>query len=288
MGLNLFSISGIILSLTCFGLIVFLLVFGKTKLHKIWALFNLSVGIWGVGAFFIGKASTPNEALLWLRISHIGVIFIPIFFIHVIYLFCKVSRRGLLNFAYIQGIIFTLFLPTNLFLSHTEFVFNSFYYTRSRGIIYPIFFIIWIGLVFYGAFMLIKTRRVAKGLKRSQTNYFLLSMVIGFVGGITNFLPHFGIMIYPFGNFTVPLYCIIVTYAIIKHHLMDIRVAVTRTGIFLFVYTLVLSVPFYIGYQTKSWVLAVSSKLFHPSGGTIGGTIGFVKAVFLDIQLPIC
>ena len=44
-----------------------------------------------------------------------------------------------------------------------------------------------------------------------------------------------------------------ITYAIIKYRLMDIRVAVTRFGIFIVVYTLVLGIPFWIGYKYHLW-----------------------------------
>lgn len=45
----------------------------------------------------------------------------------------------------------------------------------------------------------------------------------------------------------VPCHVLMLTYAIIKFRLMDIRIAVTRAGIFLCVYTLVLGVPFWMG-----------------------------------------
>ncbi len=256
MNLNLFSIAGLVLNTTCFILILIILIYGKTRLHRIWALFNFAIGIWGISAFFIGKASTPQESLFWLRIGHIGVIFIPILFLHVVYLLCEISNKKLLFLAYSQGVIFLLLSPTTLFLSQTQFVFKSFYYTKSEGLVYPIFFLIWMSLVSYGVFKLIEVYRSSKGLKHVQINYFLLGTVIGFTGGITNFLPHFGIMFYPLGNLTILLYCVIVTYAILKYRLMDIRVAVTRAGIFVIVYAFVLGMPFYLGYKYSLWMLA--------------------------------
>ncbi|RKY45375.1 MAG: hypothetical protein DRP81_03965 [Candidatus Omnitrophota bacterium] len=51
---------------------------------------------------------------------------------------------------------------------------------------------------------------------------------------------------------------------------MDIRVAITRVGIFLALYTAVLGLPFYLGYQTNSWVLSTS---FAATFATIGPLI---------------
>jgi len=62
----------------------------------------------------------------------------------------------------------------------------------------------------------------------------------------------------PIDNLLMVVFASIIAYAIIKYHLMDIRVAITRAGIFLVLYTLVLGLPFYVGYKTHSWVLSAS------------------------------
>ena len=53
-------------------------------------------------------------------------------------------------------------------------------------------------------------------------------MAVGFAGGCTCFLPNFGINLYPIFNFTVPLYPAIMTFAILKYHLFEIRVILTE------------------------------------------------------------
>jgi len=47
-----------------------------------------------------------------------------------------------------------------------------------------------------------------------------------------------------------------ISYAIVRHHLMDIRLAITKATIFFIIYLLTFIIPFYIGYMTKSWVLS--------------------------------
>ena len=84
--MNLFSLAGLILSSTCFILVIILLIYGKTKLHRVWTLFNVAVGAWGIGAFLIGQATTESLALFRWRFAHLGIIFIPIFIFHVVYI----------------------------------------------------------------------------------------------------------------------------------------------------------------------------------------------------------
>jgi signal transduction histidine kinase len=80
---------------------------------------------------------------------------------------------------------------------------------------------------------------------------------VGFFGGITNFLPVYNVNIYPFGNFTIPLYSLIVTYAIIRYRLLDISIAITRSGIFLAVYSLILGTPLLLIYFLQNELVSV-------------------------------
>jgi hypothetical protein len=255
MNLNLFSLAGLLLAITSFGLIFIILKYGKAKIHRVWALFNIAVGFWGMSAFFIGKTTEASTALFLWRLSHLGVIFIPIFLFHTVYLLCDLKTRKLLILIYLQGIIFLLLTPTKFFIPAVRFVFSSFYYGSSINIIYHIFFTIWLAIVIYTHLRLFLAYRKSYGFKRNQILYFFLGTIVGFLGGLTNFLPPYKIDIYPFGNFAIPAYCLIVTYAILKYRLMDIRVAFTRAGIFLIVYALILIIPFWIGYYTKSWFI---------------------------------
>ncbi|MDP2939986.1 MAG: ATP-binding protein [Candidatus Omnitrophota bacterium] len=256
--MNLFSLSGLLIGLTCSILIILLLKYGETKLHKVWAFFNLTVGIWGLGCFFIGLASNRDLALLSWKFAHIGVIFIPITFYHVTCIFSEIKQKTFLFTIYILGFIFLYIgIFTNIFISKLEFLFNSFYYTKSEGIIYPIFFIFWVGLVALGHIQLLKYYKSASHIKKSQTLYFFYGVFTGFAGGIMNFFPILGWNIYPYSNFAIPIYCIIVTYAIIRYRLMDISIIITRTGIFVTIYSLVLGIPFVVAYTMRPYLIGL-------------------------------
>ena len=82
--------------------------FGKGILSRVWTLFNICVGLWGIGAFFIGIIKDPTTALIVWRIVHVAIAFIPILMFHVVYLLCNLRSKKFLCFAYIQGIIFSI------------------------------------------------------------------------------------------------------------------------------------------------------------------------------------
>ena len=52
---------------------ILLLFYGRSQLHKIWVLFNLSVAVWGYSAYFIGEAKSQQESLIYWRIAFEGV-----------------------------------------------------------------------------------------------------------------------------------------------------------------------------------------------------------------------
>src|SRR5690348_15680852 len=105
----LFAYSGLALALTCLFILIIILRFGKSKLHKVWALFNLAVGCWGAGMWLLSIRVHPDlVALLIWRFSHIGGIFIAVFFSHVIYQFCNLNNKKILFLSYAYGIVFVL------------------------------------------------------------------------------------------------------------------------------------------------------------------------------------
>ena len=127
----LFSYSGLALTFTCFCVLVLILKFGRTTLHKVWALFNFAVGYWGIGMFLIGRAGSAEQSLFLWRYAHVGGIFISIFFYHTIYILGNFKSKFILVTAYILGSFF-IFLavinPDSIFMSKIRIMFDSIYY----------------------------------------------------------------------------------------------------------------------------------------------------------------
>jgi len=267
--LSLYSISGLFLAITSAVLLIILAIYGRSKLHRIWLFFNISICVWGVGAFFIGKATNYQEAIISWRFAFSGVIFIAVLFYHFTCAFCNINRRSIIIFAYLQGFFFFILNFTNLFLSKIYLFRGSILYAKSAGIYYPISVIIWVFLLVASVVEFILCFRKLEGLKRTQALYLIIGFSAGFLGGITNFLPVFGVNIYPYGNFSIPVYCIIATYAILRYRLLDARVVITNSVIFLLVYSLVLWLPFFIGYKYKLWQVSTWVMFVLASAGQL-------------------
>ena len=164
----------------------------------------------------------------------------------------------MLVFAYVQGILFLpLIYFSDYFVSSTLYLYNSIYYHKATWLfnIWGLIFLWIAGSSFYELFEFIK---ITKGVEKIRALYLFWGMALGWVGGITTLLPPFNIKpIYPAWHFTICFYAVLMTYAVFKYQLLDIKIAVTRVGIFILVYTLILGIPYGFTYWGKDYLLNI-------------------------------
>lgn len=228
---NLFAISGVMIAASSLLMALLMFLRGRRKEHYLWGVFCLSVMVWGLGAFFIATTDDIDQADMWWRVTHVGVILIPILFTHFVYGFLKIKRSWVIPALYALGGFFLYAnLATNWFIANMRWVFDQFYFDSPPGPVYIPFTFFFFGLVIYSHYRLWTAYRTARGTKKTQIKYFFYGMGFSFAGGSLSFLPVYNIDFYPVFNILVSFYPGIVGYAIIKHRLMDIRVAV-RTSI---------------------------------------------------------
>ena len=226
--MNAFAVSGLLIGVTsiAFGLFVYLK--GRERsVNRLWFYFSLSVAVWGWGGMWIALARTPAEALLAWRVAFAcGVVWIPILFAHFVHVFCERPRTHFFIVSYAHGILFAPLALTDHFFSGVRPVFSLFYATP--GYLFPYFVLWWMATVAYSHMLLAATGRQRTGQKKTQVAYFLLATSIGYIFGALDYLPIFSIDLYPYGNFAIVLYPVIMTYAIVRYRLLDISVVLNK------------------------------------------------------------
>jgi signal transduction histidine kinase len=265
MRIPLYGASSILIAITSLGISVFVFTKGsRNRRNRIWILLTLAIALYGFGAYMVSISSGPQEAHLWWQVAYMGIIFIPALFMHFVCKLIDIKRPVLLRILY--SITFFLWVlniaSRDIFLGNVTLFFADSQFFKPGYWVYPpspwlIFFIIFVffGTAILSHIELIRGFRKATPLKRSQIKYFLMGTLPGFIGGGTAFLPCFNIGFYPVFNIAVILYPLITAYTIVKYRLMEIPIAITRTGIFVAVYTLALGVPFLIAAQLKNWLI---------------------------------
>lgn len=245
--------------------IIIVLFSPRTYLRIVWSMFSFSMGTWGFGLWMAFIVTDQNHALFWSRFLNISAIFIPVFFFHFILLLTDLYQSKIkeLRSYYLFAIIY--FLSSVFFIN--EFIPSvthklSFAFYPNAGKIYYLFPIYFSYLVVYALVLLvIKFKSERSQLKQNQFKYVLIGSVVGFSGGSTTFPLVFNLPVYPFGPIQVPIYLFIITYAIIRFRLMDIKLVLTRVGIFLFVYSLCLGIPVWVGIKLLghgTWLMPVT------------------------------
>jgi two-component system nitrogen regulation sensor histidine kinase GlnL len=232
------------------------------------SFFSAAVALWSFFYFVWQITPYENIALFACRALMVGAIFIPVCYLHHLLILFDIyeQKKQIIKYGYLGGLVFLALDFTPLYVKSVspKLVFK---YWPDAGVAYLPFLALWFSYVLYGVFIIIKQHRNSSGAKKNQITYVLLATFIGWSGGATNFPLWFNIPILPFGNILVSGYMLLLTYAIIRHHLMDINLALTRAGIFIVVYTLVLGIPFWIGSTTKSWFLATSLAVVLATAG---------------------
>ena len=229
MQLNLFAITSLLVTTCSLALAIFVFITAKTRLHKIWGWFNLSVFAWAIGTFFAATSRSPlHAALSWKWAYGLGAT-VPFLFYLFNYEFCQLKTTKILKVILIVGIMFApinLFSP--LFINELAYLFNSFYYNKATPL-FSVFMFYLLAVVLFSFKELMSYYKKSTGNKHIQASYLLWGFGIGWSGGIITFLPAYNILIYPSWNLLVCIYTLLMTYAIYKHRLMDIKI-VLRIG----------------------------------------------------------
>jgi signal transduction histidine kinase len=236
----------------------------RNKVNLTFALYSLSISWWSLTQ--IGNVYGPSleASWFWAKIEQIGVVFIPTFFLHFVVVFIGLKRKWLLRLCYAFSLIIALLAPTTtLICPRAEYKFGLINF-GDPGPLYFLIIVFFVICVIYSLWKLLEVYKISTGAKKNQLKYLLFPSLLGYLGGAASFLLVYDVNIYPlnpFGTYLICLYTIAVAYSTVKYRLMDIKVAFTRAGIFLIVYTLVLGIPFWLGFKligSGSWILPVS------------------------------
>jgi len=201
----------------------------RSGINVTWALMSFAVGIW---AFFLVQhlfETDDARSLLWARVAMYAAVWIPVFFGH----FCLrlVERSLRRNLIVTAGYVFAMLMAcvslSPWFVASVTAK-GGFPHYVEPGPLFHLFTAQFVGLVVYGHWSLVRHMAEQTAERQRQIKYVMLATVIGFLGGGTSFLLAYDIPFRPDPSLLLPVYPVIITYAIIRHQLMDIRIVIRR------------------------------------------------------------
>jgi len=174
-----------------------------------------------------------HTAFLWLKIGYCGVIFIAVTFFHFTIEFLEIRKLKILVFwSYVAGFLWVISIWKSSYFIKGVYKYFWGYYPIA-GLLHPIFLVFFVGLVSFSLtlllyFLLVRKEKLPT-FKRAQIKYTLSAFLI-FDFASVDFLPNYGIQIYPFGYLPTLLFASIVAYTILRFHLLDIYLYIKRTA----------------------------------------------------------
>jgi len=224
-------------------------------------LFSICIYVWLVSYSIAYSIPAVDLKSIWFKIGLTGVIFIVVTAYHFNISFIKKERSQsrFITGAYCIGLFFVCLLwGTRLF--YDGLLSYPWGYYPKAGLLHPLYMVFLFSLVsWYLPQVLLYYLRLKKQhlmLEAQRTKYMLLASFI-FTFAASDFIQNYGVAIFPVGTIFVTLYLIVVAYAIVRYRLMDISLAITRSGIFVAVYSLVLGIPYALAFSLRDRFLVI-------------------------------
>ncbi len=223
--INIFFVSSLTLSITSLSIIVILLLFGQEKIHKIYALHNLAVLLWAICATLTAKTTDPFLSVIYFKFGAFFANTLPICMLYLTQNWTKKYNIRLTFLFILQlWLIIILLFDSELIFKNSLTTFYGVFLIPYPGNLQIPWFISWLFLVFVAHSPLLQYYFQQNEFEKLKLKYFLFASIIGFIAGSLNFLLPWEFHYSVYGNFGISLYCIILTYAFLKHRLMGVKV----------------------------------------------------------------
>ena len=209
----------------------------KERVNFTFALFAFAITVWMFGTFmmFFNKNNTAS-IIFWDKFVYVGVVYIPVIMLHFgLALTKNKSRIGkiFLILGYLISTFFLVLIPTKLFVDDA-FIYEWGAHTKAQ-LFHHIFLVYFVAYLISWFVIVYRYYKLASSsVERERIKYCFLAFLILAVFGSLGYLPAYGISIYPFAYISGLLFSVILAYAIIVHRLMDIKLALRRSFVYVF------------------------------------------------------
>ncbi len=243
----------------CLGLAVFLRHGGSSE-RRIFSVLCLTMSWWLTNYGFMELSSNESHAFLFAKLGHSSVIFAPIVYLH--------FTRYVLNLPqitpwyrayYCLGVIFLYFLyATDLFIPAVVKQPWGFYPVGGIAMLIDALILTVVALACWTLFIMTCRRAKARALfsEHNRLVYCCVALTIFSLGAL-DYLPKFGIPYYPLGFATNAFFVSVITYAILVHNLMDIKVVIRKSLIYTVLIAIITAVYFLFVFMAEKQLQGV-------------------------------
>lgn len=295
--INWFFYSSISLCLSNAYLLILLLCYGKTEVHKKLFIFYIPLFIWALFSLLISITSNPLISLVYWKLGCVSVTFTSVLSLQVT--FCVINKKERIStfLSYLQAAFFasTIILTEWTIAPPLKNPYGHFWLV-TPGPLYFWWFSAWVIVLAYTHISIFREHKNKNStpLSIKEMNLFYAT---GFASGVFNFFNPFNFYAFQFANFGMALYVLALTCALVKNQNIPLEIAYRKgllystmaaiiTGLY-FIFTYIIEAIFknLIGYKSFLFSIVfafVIASIFDPARKIVHG---IVDKVFLG-KLP--
>jgi len=217
-----------IVPLTCFVIYALLAVISlrhPTRVRRLFALYLFAAMLWSISSSMAHADFTREHTFLWCKLLVIGGVPMLLFYYHFVCAFARKPGGIVLRLGYMAGAILIVLTALGRILQSAYFVEGTLYLDYGTTF-YPvaIFNALFMGM---SVFRLVQWYRGSVNpVERTRAVYLLVGICVFSLLGFTDLVP--SLLKYPIDYVGAVFNAAIITYAILKYQLFDIRLVVRR------------------------------------------------------------
>ncbi len=225
-----------------FALIVIVVTWGRRgSVSWVFSALLFSVGIWGFLLFGMRSSPDVELAVIWGRIASVPAVATFVLFYHFTIAYTQVrNQKRYLLAAYLVLIIIAILSPTGLMIR--EIRIEDYGYAPVQGPLSIAVSIITLPLLAGGIYNLVRSYRLSASYEeRNRIIYLLIAISFPVIGALLDSLTNLPPMLV-WGQVIFVLIC---SVAIVRYHMLDIRI-VFRKGLAYLLLSTIVAVPYVV------------------------------------------
>jgi len=225
-------------ALTCFGLALVVLYQNPyRRCHVAFSALASVLGLWSIGVILITRSTRVEDAIFWIRMTFVVVAWLPVCFHYFVGVFPRTKYEGPRWFLYTLLVAPVVLIPL---------AFSPWYILSVEippdgppitvyGPVFLLYGAVIIATMLWSFPMLFSKRRLVSGLERRQVEHVILGIsVCTITATVTNVvMPALGFSHWQvYGPIAGTGMMAIFAYSMVRYHLMDVRLIVSRTTVY--------------------------------------------------------
>ena len=221
-GVSLFAVPTLVTAALIFVFGVGVLVRRASRVAGAFFAIAVSASVWLLAFTFMYCAKDAAAALFWSRMAYFGVPFLAPSIYHFTAEMLRIAkeRRGAILAGWTTAVVFSALAVSGVLVERVERFWWGFY-PRYSALVAPPFLLFFFGYLIIALVEFLRAYPKSRGVEKKRIRLLLIAFAVAYLGCV-DYLPKFGIAVYPFGYAALLGFVVIVAIAFRKYDLVAI------------------------------------------------------------------